>query len=130
MVGLPDIVVATPACIGICISTNILQRLSLEESLATLVLDEIFFKSLVHYIPHRCQCILMSATRCRENKKLVLHSPVILTRTEVEYDGVVPNSGQQIIALMKNRQSASILQVAIRKLDICCKFCGESLVIG
>lgn len=80
MVGPPDIVVATPACIGTCISKNILQSSSLEESLATLVLDEADLllsygyeedlKSLVHYIPRRCQCILMSATsRCRENKK-------------------------------------------------------------
>jgi len=59
MVGPPDIVVATPACIGTCISKNILQSSSLEESLATLVLNEIFFKYLDHYIPHRCQCILM-----------------------------------------------------------------------
>ena len=43
MVGPPNILVATPACIGACISKNILQSLSLEESLATLVLDEIFF---------------------------------------------------------------------------------------
>lgn len=111
MVGPPDIVVATPACIGTCISKNILQSSSLEESLATLVLDEADLllsygyeedlKSLVHYIPRRCQCILMSATSSADVekiKKLVLHSPVILTLTEVEgneYDGVVPNSVQQ-----------------------------------
>lgn len=98
MVGPPDIVVATPACIATCISKNILQSSSLEESLATLVLDEADLllsygyeedlKSLVHHIPRRCQCILMSATS----------SPVILTLTEVEgkeCDGVVPNSVQQ-----------------------------------
>lgn len=111
MVGPPDIVVATPACIATCISKNILQSSSLEESLATLVLDEADLllsygyeedlKSLVHHIPRRCQCILMSATSSADVekiKKLVLHSPVILTLTEVEgneYDGVVPNSVQQ-----------------------------------
>jgi ATP-dependent RNA helicase DDX56/DBP9 len=41
MVGPPDIVVATPACIATCISKNILQSSSLEESLSTLVLDEV-----------------------------------------------------------------------------------------
>lgn len=111
MVGPPDIVVATPACIATCISKNILQSSSLEESLSTLVLDEADLllsygyeqdlKSLVHHIPRRCQCILMSATSSADVekiKKLVLHSPVILTLTEVEgneYNGVVPNSVQQ-----------------------------------
>lgn len=111
MVGPPDIVVATPACIATCISKNILQSSSLEESLATLVLDEADLllsygyeedlKSLVHHIPRRCQCILMSATSSADVdkiKKLVLHSPVILTLTEVEgkeCDGVVPSSVQQ-----------------------------------
>lgn len=111
MVGPPDIVVATPACIATCLSKNILQPSSLEESLSTLVLDEADLllsygyeedlKSLVHHIPRRCQCILMSATSSADVekiKKLVLHSPVILTLTEVEgngYNGVVPNSVQQ-----------------------------------
>lgn len=111
MVGPPDIVVATPACIATCISKNILQPSSLEESLSTLVLDEADLllsygyeedlKSLVHHIPRRCQCILMSATSSADVekiKKLVLHSPVILTLIEVEgngYNGVVPNSVQQ-----------------------------------
>eukprot|EP01018_Ginkgo_biloba_P036705 Gb_38528 [translate_table: standard] len=113
LVGPPDIVVATPACVATCIGKKILQASSLQDSLSTLVLDEADLllsygyeddlRSLVPCIPRRCQCLLMSATSSADVeklKKLVLHSPVILTLTEVEGnmdDEVVPKSVQQFL---------------------------------
>lgn len=53
MVGPPNIVVATPACIGACISKYILQSSYLEESLAMLVLDE---RKGTGYVIHKQHC--------------------------------------------------------------------------
>ncbi|KAH9318286.1 hypothetical protein KI387_020055, partial [Taxus chinensis] len=111
MVGPPDIIVATPSCIATCIAKKILKVSSILESLSTLVLDEADLllsygyeddlRSLVPHIPRRCQCLLMSATTSADVekiKKLVLHSPVTLTLTEVEGnldDGIAPKNVQQ-----------------------------------
>ncbi|KAL5988303.1 DEAD-box ATP-dependent RNA helicase 16 [Asimina triloba] len=94
--GPPDILVSTPACIATCISKEVLQIKSLQDSLSILVLDEADLllsygyegdlKALIPHVPRRCQCLLMSATSSddvEKLKKLVLHNPYILTLPEI-----------------------------------------------
>ncbi|KAJ4962324.1 hypothetical protein NE237_022263 [Protea cynaroides] len=108
--GPPDILVSTPACISTCMSRDVLQAKSLQDSLSILVLDEADLllsygyeddlKALTRYIPRRCQCLLMSATSSADVeklKKLVLHNPFILTLPEVgdTKDEIIPKNVQQ-----------------------------------
>lgn len=43
LAGAPDIIISTPACLAMCIVEKILRSSTLQESLSTLVLDEVFF---------------------------------------------------------------------------------------
>ncbi|XP_004495716.1 DEAD-box ATP-dependent RNA helicase 16 [Cicer arietinum] len=110
LVGPPDVLISTPACIAKCLSDSILQAASISGSLETLVLDEADLllsygyendiKALTPHIPRSCQCLLMSATSSADVdklKKLILHNPFILTLPEVgnRKDDVIPKNVQQ-----------------------------------
>ncbi|XP_057826995.2 DEAD-box ATP-dependent RNA helicase 16 isoform X3 [Cryptomeria japonica] len=133
IVGPPDIVVATPSCIATCIAKKVLHVSSVKDSLSTLVLDEADLllsygyeddlKSLVPHIPSRCQCLLMSATTSADVekiKKLVLHSPVVLTLTEVEGsldNEIVPKSVQQFWIACEERDKLLYI-LSLLKLEL------------
>ncbi|XP_042490530.1 DEAD-box ATP-dependent RNA helicase 16-like [Macadamia integrifolia] len=108
--GPPDVLVSTPACISTCMSGDVLQPKSLQDSLSILVMDEADLllsygyeddlKALTPHIPRRCQSLLMSATSSADVeklKKLVLHNPFILTLPEVgdTKDDIIPKNVQQ-----------------------------------
>ncbi|KAK4584931.1 hypothetical protein RGQ29_022556 [Quercus rubra] len=110
LVGPPNILVCTPACIPKCFSADVLQSASINSSLEILVLDEADLllsygyeddiKAFTAHIPRRCQCLLMSATSSADVeklKKLILHNPFILTLPEVGNikDEVIPKNVQQ-----------------------------------
>lgn len=110
LMGPPDILISTPACVASCISKGLLKGASVQESLTMLVLDEgdlllsygyeDDLKALIPHVPRRCQCLLMSATSSSDVeklKKLVLHNPVILTLSETKSsnDEIIPTSVQQ-----------------------------------
>ncbi|OMO56410.1 hypothetical protein CCACVL1_26567 [Corchorus capsularis] len=110
LAGPPDILVTTPKCIRDCLSNGLLQPASIRESLEIVVLDEADLllqfgfgddlKALTPVIPRRCQCLLMSATSSPDVdqlKKQILHTPVILTLSEVEdvKDEVISKNVQQ-----------------------------------
>uniref|UniRef100_A0A2N9H6Y5 ATP-dependent RNA helicase n=1 Tax=Fagus sylvatica TaxID=28930 RepID=A0A2N9H6Y5_FAGSY len=109
LVGPPDILVSTPACISKCFSANVLQRASIDDSLEILVLDEAdlllsygYEDDIKALTPRtlKCQCLLMSATSSADVeklKKLTLHNCIILTLPEVGNitDEVIPKNIQQ-----------------------------------
>ncbi|XP_024018968.1 DEAD-box ATP-dependent RNA helicase 16 isoform X2 [Morus notabilis] len=110
LVGPPDILISTPACIPKCMSAGVLQSTSVSSSLEILVLDEADLllsygyeddiKALTPHIPKNCQCLLMSATSSTDVeklKKLILHNPFILTLPEVGdvKDDIIPKNVQQ-----------------------------------
>ncbi|XP_075656362.1 DEAD-box ATP-dependent RNA helicase 16 isoform X2 [Castanea sativa] len=110
LVGPPNILVCTPACIPKCFTADVLQSASINSSLEILVLDEADLllsygyeddiKAFTAHIPRRCQCLLMSATSSADVeklKKLILHNPFILTLPEVGNikDEVIPKNVQQ-----------------------------------
>ncbi|KAK2403106.1 DEAD-box ATP-dependent RNA helicase [Trifolium repens] len=110
LVGPPDVLISTPACVAKCLSNSILDAASINGSLETLVLDEADLllsygyendiKALTPHIPRSCQCLLMSATSSADVdklKKLMLHNPFILTLPEVgnHKDEVIPKNVQQ-----------------------------------
>ncbi|XP_010269677.1 PREDICTED: DEAD-box ATP-dependent RNA helicase 16 [Nelumbo nucifera] len=110
LTGPPDILVSTPACVSMCMSANVIQTKSIQDSLSILVLDEADLllsygyeddlKTFTTHVPRRCQCLLMSATSSADVeklKKLVLHNPVILTLPEVGdiKDEIIPKNVQQ-----------------------------------
>ncbi|KAK9097111.1 hypothetical protein Sjap_022608 [Stephania japonica] len=82
LAGPPDILVSTPACISTCLSADVLQAKSIQDSLSFLVLDEADLllsygyeddlKALVPHVPRRCQCLLMSATSSTHDKLLYI----------------------------------------------------------
>ncbi|GMY11966.1 DEAD-box ATP-dependent RNA helicase 16 [Fagus crenata] len=110
LVGPPDILVSTPACIPKCFSAAVLQPATINGSLDILVLDEADLllsygyeddiKAFAAHVPRHCQCLLMSATSSADVeklKKLILHNPFILTLPEVGNikDEVIPKNVQQ-----------------------------------
>uniref|UniRef100_A0A2N9IX43 CCHC-type domain-containing protein n=1 Tax=Fagus sylvatica TaxID=28930 RepID=A0A2N9IX43_FAGSY len=109
VLGPPDILVSTPACISKCFSADVLQRASIDDSLEILVLDEAdlllsygYEDDIKALTPRtlKCQCLLMSATSSADIeklKKLTLHNCIILTLPEVGNitDEVIPKSIQQ-----------------------------------
>lgn len=132
LVGPPDVLISTPACIAKCLSNSVLQAASINGSLETLVLDEADLllsygyendiKALTPHIPRSCQCLLMSATSSDDVdklKKLMLHNPVILTLPEVgnRKDEVIPKNVQQFwISCPANDKLLYIL--AMLKLEL------------
>ncbi|CAJ2628719.1 unnamed protein product [Trifolium pratense] len=132
LVGPPDILISTPACVAKCLSNSILDTASINGSLETLVLDEADLllsygyendiKALTPHIPRSCQCLLMSATSSADVdklKKLILHNPFILTLPEVgnHKDEVIPKNVQQFwISCPANDKLLYIL--AMLKLEL------------
>ncbi|XP_026390981.1 DEAD-box ATP-dependent RNA helicase 16-like [Papaver somniferum] len=132
LAGPPDILVSTPACISTCLQSDALKTNAIQESLQLLVLDEADLllsygyeddlKALTPYIPRRCQCLLMSATSSADVeklKKLVLHSPVILTLSEVGdvKDEMIPKNVQQfwISCSIRDKQ---LYMLSLLKLEL------------
>ncbi|BFI39941.1 hypothetical protein AXG93_3569s1110 [Marchantia polymorpha subsp. ruderalis] len=136
MAGPPDVVVATPARISVCIQNEILQPSALQHSLSTLVLDEADLllsygyeddlRKLAPHIPRRCQCLLMSATSSpdvEKLKKLVLHNPVILTLMEDAADeSIVPKSVQQFMVKCRNEDKL-LHTLALLRFELVQKKC-------
>ncbi|XP_042030269.1 DEAD-box ATP-dependent RNA helicase 16-like [Salvia splendens] len=145
LVGLPEIVVSTPACVLTCLKNGSLQAKALEESLSVLVLDEADLllsykyeddiKALKAYVPKSCQCLLMSATasaHVEKLKKLILHNPHILTLPEVGdvKDAIIPKNVQQfyiscsardklihILALLKLERIQKKVLIFVNSID-------------
>ncbi|KAF9604098.1 hypothetical protein IFM89_002773 [Coptis chinensis] len=146
LVGGPDILVSTPACISTCMSTNALSTKSIQDSLSVLVLDEADLllsygyeddlKALIPHVPRRCQCLLMSATSSADVDKLktlVLHNPVTLTLPETgdSKDEIIPKNVQQfwiscssrdkqlyILALLKFELVQKKVLIFVNAIDI------------
>ncbi|KAI3903465.1 hypothetical protein MKW98_032119 [Papaver atlanticum] len=132
LAGPPDILVSTPACISTCLQSDALKTNSIQESLQLLVLDEADLllsygyeddlKALTPHIPRRCQCLLMSATSSADVeklKKLVLHSPVILTLSEVGdvKDEMIPKNVQQFWISCSTRDK-QLYMLSLLKLEL------------
>ncbi|KAI3831596.1 hypothetical protein MKX03_017444 [Papaver bracteatum] len=132
LTGPPDILVSTPACISTCLQSDALKTNSIQESLQLLVLDEADLllsygyeddlKALTPHIPRRCQCLLMSATSSADVeklKKLVLHSPVILTLSEVGdvKDEMIPKNVQQFWISCSTRDK-QLYMLSLLKLEL------------
>ncbi|CAK8572461.1 unnamed protein product [Lathyrus sativus] len=132
LVGPPDVLISTPACIAKCLSNSILLPASINDSLETLVLDEADLllsygyendiKALTPHIPRSCQCLLMSATLSADVdklKNLILHNAIVLTLAEKENhkDEVIPKNVQQFwISCPANDKLLYIL--AMLKLEL------------
>ncbi|OVA09169.1 Helicase [Macleaya cordata] len=132
LTGPPDILVSTPACISMCLSSNALQINSVRDSISMLILDEADLllsygyeddlKALIPHVPRRCQCLLMSATTSADVeklKKLVLHNPVILTLSEVGdiKDELIPKNVQQFWISCSARDKQLYI-LALLKLEL------------
>ncbi|GMY21835.1 DEAD-box ATP-dependent RNA helicase 16 [Fagus crenata] len=131
LVGPPDILVSTPACISKCFSANVLQRASIDDSLEILVLDEAdlllsygYEDDIKALTPRtlKCQCLLMSATSSADVeklKKLTLHNCIILTLPEVGNitDEVIPKNIQQFWISCSDRDKL-IYILALLKLEL------------
>ncbi|KAK4584930.1 hypothetical protein RGQ29_022556 [Quercus rubra] len=132
LVGPPNILVCTPACIPKCFSADVLQSASINSSLEILVLDEADLllsygyeddiKAFTAHIPRRCQCLLMSATSSADVeklKKLILHNPFILTLPEVGNikDEVIPKNVQQFWISCSDRDKLLYI-LSLLKLDL------------
>ncbi|KAI3859112.1 hypothetical protein MKW92_006136 [Papaver armeniacum] len=110
-----DILVSTPSCISTCLQSHALKKKLNpgipSASSADLLLSHGYeddLKALTPHIPRRCQCLLMYATSSADVeklKKLVLHSPVILTLPEVGNvkDEMIPENIQQFWISCSNR---------------------------
>ncbi|XP_075656361.1 DEAD-box ATP-dependent RNA helicase 16 isoform X1 [Castanea sativa] len=132
LVGPPNILVCTPACIPKCFTADVLQSASINSSLEILVLDEADLllsygyeddiKAFTAHIPRRCQCLLMSATSSADVeklKKLILHNPFILTLPEVGNikDEVIPKNVQQFWISCSDRDKLLYI-LSLLKLDL------------